>query len=83
MNETEWVIVDEVAGSGNAEIVRGLLESYGIPVEIIGEGAAQSLGMVNLPFGRVHILVQQEDSTRAREILTKFHNDELSEVNDE
>ena len=83
MTEFQWKIVDEVAGLGTAEIVRGLLESFGISVNIIGEGAAQPLGMVNLPFGRVQIFVPEEDTERAREILAKFHTDQLNEEDDE
>jgi len=83
MTENQWEIVDEVAGMGIAEIVRGLLESFGISVNIIGEGAAQTMGMVNLPIGRVQILVPEEDTERAREILSKFHTDQLAEEDGE
>jgi hypothetical protein len=48
VSERKWVMVDEVSGGIQAEILRGLLESQGIPVWLNQEGAGKAYG-ITLP----------------------------------
>jgi hypothetical protein len=65
----KWVIVITVQGETKAAIIKGRLETEGIPVEIdyeaIGKVAAISVDGI----GAVRISVPEEFAERAKEIL--------------
>ncbi|MBN2551041.1 MAG: DUF2007 domain-containing protein [Anaerolineales bacterium] len=74
MVEDEWVVVDEVAGSLMGEILRGLLETQGIPVLLAQEGAGHSVyGLTVGPLGSVQILVPPEQASNARQMLDDYY----------
>jgi hypothetical protein len=73
--EHHWEVADEVAGSLQAEILRGLLEAQGIPVILSQEGIAHSSYAVTVgPLGRVQILVPVELIERARQVLEDYRS---------
>lgn len=77
MSETELVVVDEVAGELQGEIVRGLLEAQGIPAMLSEEGAGRVYGLGVGPLARVQILVPAEFSQQARQILDEYYAGKL------
>lgn len=70
----EWIMIDEVPGELQAELLRSLLEAHGIPVQIIQESAARAIGIQISAFGTVQILVPSAESQRARQILKDYYN---------
>jgi len=73
MGEEKWEILDEVSGSIDAEIIRGLLESQGIKVILSQEGAGRALGLTIGSMGGIQILVPQKQLAEAQEILEDYY----------
>ena len=81
MAEPSWQVIEEVSGSGIAEILRGLLEAQGIEVLVSQEGAGHFGYPVTVGrFGIVQILVPAEKANLAESILAEFHTGELSDI---
>lgn len=77
MSEREWVLVDEVSGGLQAEILRGLLEANGIPVWLNQEGAGRAYGLTIPALGAVQILVPSDVEKQASELLEAYYSGEL------
>lgn len=69
----EWVVIDEVPGMLQAEILRGMLEAQEIPVLLSQEGAGRVYGLTVGPLGTVQILIPAKDLERARELLDAYY----------
>ena len=69
-----WVVLDDIPGMLDVEILKGLLEAQGIPVVLSQEGAGKSLGLFVGPLGEVQILVPKSKLVSAREILMDFYD---------
>ena len=69
MPETDWVVVNEVYGEIQGELLRGLLEAQGIPVILNEEGAGRAYGIMAGPLGQVQILVPARFLQQARQVL--------------
>jgi hypothetical protein len=69
----DWIVLDEVSGMLQAEILRGLLESQEIPTVLSQEGAGRALGLTVGSMGNVQILVPAKDQDRARELLDAYY----------
>ncbi len=81
MTEPSWQVIEEVSGSGIAEILRGLLEAQGIEVLISQEGAGHFGYPVTVGrLGAVQILVRVENASQAESILAEFHRGELADM---
>ena len=67
----ELVNVHTAAGELDAELVKSLLDSEGIPAMISAESYGRLLGGLwgSSAFGQVKVLVRPEDAERARAIL--------------
>lgn len=74
MPEQTWEFLTEVDGELNAEIIRGLLEAQGIPVNLSQEGAGKVYGLTIGEFGRVEILVPSDYLAQAQQVLTDLNN---------
>jgi hypothetical protein len=74
MTEKNWVVLDDIPGMMDVEILKGLLEAQGIPVVLSQEGAGKSLGLYVGPLGEVQILVPESKFESAREILKDFYD---------
>ena len=73
MPKTDWVVVETVNGSLNAEILRGLLQAQGIDVMLSQEGAGRALGLEVGPMGEVDILVNSDDIPEARKLIDDYY----------
>lgn len=74
MPEQTWEFLTEVDGELNAEIIRGLLEAQGIPVNLSQEGVGKVYGLTIGEFGRVEILVPSDYLAQAQQVLTDLNN---------
>jgi Putative prokaryotic signal transducing protein len=75
MEQVEWEVVSEIAGELNAELIKGLLESQGIPVMLSQEGLGHSvLSLTVGPLGRVQVLVPSSLVPRAQQVLSDYEN---------
>jgi hypothetical protein len=87
MPAENWVVLEEVGGSFQAEILGGLLEAQGIPVVLSQEGAGRSAYAVTVgPLGQVQILVPAEVLEEARKVLEDYYNgafEDLPPLDDE
>ncbi len=69
-SEAPWVRLTVVQGGvTRAHVIRGLLESAGIPVQLRYEAAGRVYGAAFGPLGEVEIWVPREALGRARELL--------------
>ena len=73
MGEKNWELLDEISGSIDAEIIRGLLESQGIKVILSQEGAGRAIGLTVGPMGEIQILVPKDQLDIAQEILADYY----------
>lgn len=69
--QTDLVEVWQASGETNAQIIRSLLESYGIESMIEGESLRLTHAFTINELGLVRILVRVEDAERARELLAE------------
>lgn len=78
MNEKKWECVETVSGDIYPELIRGLLESNGIPVILSQEGAGKSAYHVAVgPLSEVEIIVPSENTIQARALIDAFFAGEL------
>lgn len=68
-----WVVLDEVPGMLQAEILRGMLEAQEIPSVLSQEGAGRAIGITIGTLGAVQILVPSKELERAQEILEAYY----------
>ena len=78
LNEThsvdhEWVVVDEVAGPLQAEILRGLLEAQGFTVSLLMEGVGRVHGLFVGPLANNQILVPDDQAELALKVLQDYY----------
>ncbi len=74
MPKSDWVVVDTVNGSLNAEILRGLLQAQGIEVLLSQEGAGRALGLEVGLMGDIDILVNSDDVPEARGLIDDYYS---------
>jgi hypothetical protein len=74
MSYDEWVVVENVSGDFQAEILRGLLEAQGIPVLLSRESAGRAIGLSVGPLGEVVILVRAENLEEAQRVLAEYRS---------
>ncbi len=67
-----WIIVGEVAGPIQAEILRGLLEAQGVTVQLEQEGAGRAYGLALGPLGTVRIRVPADEQAAAETVLRDY-----------
>jgi hypothetical protein len=74
MADLKWEVVETIAGEFQAELIRGLLESQGIPVVLSQEGAGRSLYPVTVgALGKVEILVPSTYREQALQVIQDFN----------
>jgi hypothetical protein len=76
-SKQDWVVVGEVSGALQANLIRGLLEAQDIAVLLSQEGAGRAYGINVGELGRVQILVPLLDEERAEEILAAYYQGDL------
>lgn len=67
--DVRLVTVDVIYGMLRANVIRGLLESSGIPVMLRYEAAGPAIGLVIDGFGRVEVQVPADWEQEARDLL--------------
>jgi hypothetical protein len=77
---TSWVLIREVAGELQAEILRGLLEANEIPVLLSQEGIGRVYGLSVSTLGRVEILVPSEFVEAAKSIMADYESGKLEDL---
>jgi hypothetical protein len=82
MNDQD-VVVESVSGAIEAEILRGLLESFGLKVTLSQESAGRAIGLSVGPLGRVDLLVPADQAEKARRILADYRAGHLSETEED
>lgn len=72
-----WIVVYTAAGILQAQIIRGLLEAAGLPVNTTQEGAGATYGFTIGPMGEVEVQVPADRLEEARAILSDYERGEL------
>ena len=83
MSEQTWKTVISIQGELQAEILRGLLEAQGIPVQLSQEGVARVYGLGVGPLAEVDILVPANKFQAAQEIIESYQTGEFEELGDQ
>lgn len=71
------VVVHTTAGAMQAEIIKGLFESVGIPARLSQESVGSVYGFTVGAMGLVDILVPEEHTAQAQEVLAAYERGEL------
>lgn len=83
MTEQKWVSAITVQGELQAEILRGLLEAQGVPVQLSGEGVARVYGLTAGPLAEVDLLVPETKLSEAQEVVRAYNAGEFEELGDQ
>ncbi len=74
----EWVLIHEVPGMLEAEILRGMLEANGIQVMLSHESAGTAIGLAAGPLGWVKIRVPVTLEAEARQLIDDYRSGKLA-----
>jgi hypothetical protein len=66
-----------------AESIRLLLESFEIPVELIGESAGTAIGLGVGPLGEVSVYVPKERAKEAADLIERMEKGEFDQPYDQ
>ena len=80
MTEQKWVSAFTVQGELQSQILRGLLEAQGIPVELSEESAARIYGLGVGPMAEVEILVPEEKLAEAQAVFEDYKSGKFEEA---
>ncbi len=80
MADDEWVLVEQVQGQLQAEIIRGLLEAQGIMVWMNSQGAAHAYALTVGTLGTVELLVPTSSVDQARQILEAYYRGDFENM---
>ncbi len=80
MSAEEWVLVDQVEGPLQAELLKGLLEAQGIQVWLNQQGAARAYGVVVGSLGMVEILVPTSQTGQAKQVLEAYYRGDYEDM---
>ena len=64
-----WIVFKEVVGNMEADIIKGKLESYDIPVHMEGEAYSRIVGLEHGEMSFVKILIPEEYLKKANKIF--------------
>lgn len=82
MNEHSWISIISVQGELQAEVVRGLMEAQGIPVNLSQEGIARAYGLGVGPLSEVDVMVPQNFEQEAKKVIESYRAGEFEEMGD-
>jgi hypothetical protein len=71
-----WVTVHKTNGITDAEILKNMLESFGIPAQVRYEAAGRIYGLTMDGMGVVALLVTEDRAQEARDILAEHFTSE-------
>lgn len=69
-NQENWVEIRTVYDEAEAAIIQGLLEDNGMPCRV-DSGRVSQLPVAFGKMGELHVLVREEDASRAEELLAQ------------
>ena len=70
-NSQKLVEVYRAAGEMEAQVIKGLLESYGIPCFLKGDAARTIYGLTVDGLGEVKIMVRESMTEQARKLIKR------------
>lgn len=71
-----WEVIHISSGLMQANIIKGRLETEGIPTRLSYEAAGEIYAITVDGLGEVRILVPQNEAVRAREVLSQSFREE-------
>jgi len=83
MTEVKWELITTVSGELQADLLRNLLEVQGIKVFLSQEGAGRAVGLTMGPMGEVQVLVPENQSEAARQIVEDYYAGKFESSEDE
>ena len=83
MGEHTWKSIISVQGELQAEVMRGLLEAQGIPVNLSQEGVARAYGLGVGPLSEVEIMVPDNYVDAAQKVIERYQAGEFEELGDQ
>ena len=83
MGEHIWKSIISVQGELQAEVMRGLLEAQGIPVNLSQEGVARAYGLGVGPLSEVEIMVPDNYVDAAQKVIERYQAGEFEELGDQ
>ena len=83
MTEVKWELITTVSGELQANILRKLLVVQGIKVFLSQEGAGRAVGLTMGPLGEVQVLVPENQSEAARQIVDDYYAGKFESSEDE
>ena len=72
MNDQQWIVVSKVSGEFVAELLRGLLDAQGIPVQLFNKGTGRAFGFSVGPLSEVEILVPESREAEAMQVIEHY-----------
>jgi hypothetical protein len=73
MTGEEWVLVDQVEGQLQAELLKGLLEAQGLMVWLNQQGASRAYAVSVGSLGMVEILVPKSQVEQAKQVIEAYY----------
>jgi hypothetical protein len=73
MTDHKWELITTASGELQADIIRNLLEAQEIKVFLSQEGAGRAVGLTLGPMGEVQVLVPENQSEAARQIVEDYY----------
>jgi hypothetical protein len=83
MGDHTWKPIISVQGEFQAEVLRGLLEAQGIPVNLSQEGVGRAYGFGVGPLSEVEILVPDNYAEAAQKVIERYQAGEFEELGDQ
>lgn len=83
MTEDKWELITTASGELQADLIRNLLEVEGIKVFLNQEGAGKAYGLTMGPMGEVQVLVPENQSELARQIVDDFYAGKFASTEDD
>jgi hypothetical protein len=74
MDAKKWVEIHQAIDWISANIIKGLMESQGLTVSLSQEGYHQAMGIYGYPYGTVSILVPDDQTQAAQQVLDDYFN---------
>jgi hypothetical protein len=78
--DREWVVVANVAGPLQAEILRGFLQAQGLTTVVLMEGAGRVHGLFVGPLGNNQVLVPDDQVERAEQLVEEYYAGNFEQV---
>ena len=83
MGEHTWKTIISVQGELQAEVMRGLLEAQGIPVNLSQEGVGRAYGFGVGPLSEVEILVPDNFAASALKVIERYQAGDFEQLGDQ